>query len=738
MELRAAAAPRRQRRRRSRLQSRSKRPVSELERRCHVPLPHWSVKTSTANRSARTRPSSPTTNPTILNDTVSQVNTDGAVLQAEINANALETTYHFEYGPEPCSIIACTSGPNGHAVRQPRAETGQPSAVGPEPGRNHLLPCGRRSTRAARRRVKTVNSRPMSLDSGATPAATLWSASRRAPRCCSTAVPTSWSRRPTRAATTSSPTWSPARSRFGLPGRPGPGPLRDAPRLDPRHRRQPDQPRRDPYIATRGADGWTTRYVGIPADGTTQVGAFGSTLLGADRLSSVFAFGGPDICDPCFADGSTNIPLRLADGSLVKGMAGSVEPGRRPDPAGREPLLRRRHATSSSARTRNSRRTATRQRLDLRPQPRDRRDPGRLDHARPADDDRRRDVGELDISADGSRIVVGKKVATDADGNDYWHLYMHIGTDGHGRPGAGHDHRRALRRHDLRRLQGLLHHEGQTGRRRHRRKRRPLPGGCRRRRRPAALTLLSTGTPPRWATTTPAIRSPTLTATTGTRSAAPRRTAAAWSRSPAAAGSPPRTAPSTSSAPRNSTANGTLDEPNLFVAARAQRRSFVATLEPTTRPSARRHDAETHRYGDFQVTPDGDFAVFNTDALADLVQHPRPHRDLPLRRRRRRSSSAPPARPAAPRRSRDTSLPGYGLSLTDDGRVFFTTAEPLVLRDTNEVKDAYEWTDGVVAADLDRLEPERLGPAHGQRATARTPSSSPARRSSTKTRTAAR
>ena len=31
--------------------------------------------------------------PEILNDTVSQVNTDGAVLQAEINANALETTY---------------------------------------------------------------------------------------------------------------------------------------------------------------------------------------------------------------------------------------------------------------------------------------------------------------------------------------------------------------------------------------------------------------------------------------------------------------------------------------------------------------------------------------------------------------------------------------------------------------------------------------------------------------------
>ena len=44
----------------------------------------------------------------------------------------------------------------------------------------------------------------------------------------------------------------------------------------------------------------------------------------------------------------------------------------------------------------------------------------------------------------------------------------------------------------------------------------------------------------------------------------------------------------------------------------------------------------------------------------------------------------------------DTSLPGYGLSVTDDGRVFFTSTESFVLRDTNEVKDAYEFSDGVV------------------------------------------
>ena len=69
---------------------------------------------------------------------------------------------------------------------------------------------------------------------------------------------------------------------------------------------------RDPYVATRDPQTgvWTTSYVGLPADGMADPGAFGSPLLGMDQNLSTFAFGGTDICDPCFADGSTNIPLR--------------------------------------------------------------------------------------------------------------------------------------------------------------------------------------------------------------------------------------------------------------------------------------------------------------------------------------------------------------------------------------------------------------------------------------------
>ena len=36
-------------------------------------------------------------------------------------------------------------------------------------------------------------------------------------------------------------------------------------------------------------------------------------------------------------------------------------------------------------------------------------------------------IAALDISSDGSRIIVAQKVSTDAAGNPYWHLYMNIG-----------------------------------------------------------------------------------------------------------------------------------------------------------------------------------------------------------------------------------------------------------------------------------------------------------------------
>ncbi len=82
----------------------------------------------------------------------------------------------------------------------------------------------------------------------------------------------------------------------------------------------------DPYIATRGENGWSTVYVGIPAN-LPYSKSFASTLDGADSRLENFAFGGPEICSLCFPDGSTGISVRRADGSLVQGMSGSEDQG---------------------------------------------------------------------------------------------------------------------------------------------------------------------------------------------------------------------------------------------------------------------------------------------------------------------------------------------------------------------------------------------------------------------------
>src|SRR5258708_24408363 len=39
------------------------------------------------------------------------------------------------------------------------------------------------------------------------------------------------------------------------------------------------------------------------------------------------------------------------------------------------------------------------------------------------------EVAELDISKDGSRILIGDLVHEDSAGNKYWHLYMHVGNN---------------------------------------------------------------------------------------------------------------------------------------------------------------------------------------------------------------------------------------------------------------------------------------------------------------------
>jgi hypothetical protein len=184
---------------------------------------------------------------------------------------------------------------------------------------------------------------------------------------------------------------------------------------------------RDPYLAVRGANGWTTRYVGLPSNGMVDQGSFGSPLLGADGALQSFAFGGTDICNPCFADGSTNVPLRRADGTLEKGMAGSENPAANPVGEVRVPLSENGthfvfgadeqfeeagNAGSVSIYDRNLDTGAT--------------------QVVSTDDEGHTltgEVAELDVSSDGSHILIGKVVGTDGAGNRLYDLYMHTGSD---------------------------------------------------------------------------------------------------------------------------------------------------------------------------------------------------------------------------------------------------------------------------------------------------------------------
>ena len=104
------------------------------------------------------------------------------------------------------------------------------------------------------------------------------------------------------------------------------------------------------------------------------------------------------------------------------------------------------------------------------------------------------------------------------------------------------------------------------------------------------------------------------------------------------------------------------------------------------------NDSGTRHTGDFQITPNGNDAVFrstlpytgydNAGFEEIFGTTPRPG-----------SSASPATRPACARRPSAT-LARNGLSLTDDGRVFFGTSEPLVARDLDKKEDVYEWENG--------------------------------------------
>ena len=177
----------------------------------------------------------------------------------------------------------------------------------------------------------------------------------------------------------------------------------------------------------QGDSGWTTKYVGLPATLPSD-SPFASTASGTDADLTTYSFGEPDRCSPCFEDGTTGIPLRLPNGELVQGMKGSIAVAK-PEPAGKvsEPVSADgSHFVFGSEQKFEPAGNSGSPTL----YERDMNAGGtQVVSTMPNGSTMSGDPAELDISADGGRVLIGVPVGPpDADGNIRYALYMHVGT----------------------------------------------------------------------------------------------------------------------------------------------------------------------------------------------------------------------------------------------------------------------------------------------------------------------
>jgi hypothetical protein len=443
----------------------------------------------------------------------------------------------------------------------------------------------------------------------------------------------------------------------------------------------------DPYVATRGNNGWSTSYVGIPASGTPSAIPFGSPLFGTNSGLGTFAFSGENLCDPCFGDGSAGIPVRMPNGSLVQGMKGSLDPGPGAEPAGEvrkavsddgghlvfgstskfEPAG---NSGSLTIYDRNLNAGTTQVASTL-----------------PNGATMTGTVAGLDISADGSRVLIGREVSTDEAGNIYYDLYMHVGTSPNSvmvadtasgviYNGMSNDGSKVFFT-----TADALAGDGDTS---------------------ADLFRADVG-----ASSAVVARVSTGTGGTGNTDVCTPvegKESTHWNRVSGgpdcgvvglAGGAGVASGDGTVFflSPEKLDGSGTANEANLFVARPGGAPEHVATVEPGGEMVTNAvFDSEVHRYGDFQVTQSGDHAVlsstlpltgFNTFGRSQVFRYDADADALDCA-----SCASTGAAPTS-----DTTLSG-GLNLTDDGTVFFTSSEALVLRDTNKKRDVYEWKEG--------------------------------------------
>jgi hypothetical protein len=447
----------------------------------------------------------------------------------------------------------------------------------------------------------------------------------------------------------------------------------------------------DPYLATRTANGWVTNYMGLPADIDPAAGSFSSTLGEADQGLTSFAFAGAGLCSPCFGSGlETGIPLRLPDGELVQGMtgslAGSVPASAKPEGKlakyfsedGKHLLFASKYAFEPGANSGGDLTVYDRNLATGTTQ---------IASTDGSGAPLTGTVSELDVSANGSRIVTAKGVSTDSQGNEYVHPYMHIGSSSRSvdlAPAAISGVLYAGMTSDgskvffvtADKLSGAdddtsadLYEAAVDG---------------------SGNLSLSLVTPDTGATCDPVANS----------NGSHWNTTGSGADCDAVAISAGGGVASQSGAvyflsPESFGGEGIVDQPNLYLAQPGGSPSFVATLEPDNPLLLDSVKANaTRRTGDFQTTPSGSFAAFvstlelggvHTFGLRSVFRYDAAARQIDCgscdRTETDESNIAAPAE-----------LPPNGLGLLADGRLFFTTSAQLVINDANRRKDVYVWS----------------------------------------------
>ena len=139
----------------------------------------------------------------------------------------------------------------------------------------------------------------------------------------------------------------------------------------------------------------------------------------------------------------------------------------------------------------------------------------------------------------------------------------------------------------------------------------------------------------------------------------------------------------------------------------------VVPYEPIDNPAVIHgvSDAAVHSFGDFQVTPDGRYALFSSPVPLTGYQT-LGHSEIYRYDAQSDTLACASCAPTGAVGNSDVKLSPHGLNLADDGRVFFTTPSRSSSATRTRRRTSTSGTNGKVGPDLDRDRPGRLGAGH--------------------------